>query len=119
MKKYIFVVLVYALVIYLSLAANPVSADIKIPRFRHADKVVHFGFYAFIAFTSWWALRRSPLSKTTQYLLILIVPILIGAMLELMQHYLFPKRSGEWLDFAANTVGAFSGYIVARMLLPR
>lgn len=32
-----------------------------------------------------------------------------GGLLELMQTYCFTARSGDWFDFAANSVGCFMG----------
>lgn len=50
----------------------------------------------------------------------LIVAILIsvtfGGVIELIQMYFVPGRSGEWLDFAANTTGSM---VFALMLVVR
>jgi VanZ family protein len=32
-----------------------------------------------------------------------------GGIIELLQHYLFTWRSGEWADLFADAVGAFMG----------
>lgn len=39
------------------------------------------------------------------------VPVLMGGAVELAQAYLTTCRTGEWLDFAANGLGATIGFL--------
>lgn len=117
MKRYLFVLLIYATVLFLSLTSNP--NVVGIPLFKHADKVAHFGFYAFITFISWWSLRRATIDFKYQLLIIVGIPIIFGGALEIMQSLFFSPRTGDWYDFAANSCGVVVGYFTARMLLPK
>ncbi|MGL4993740.1 MAG: VanZ family protein [Bacteroidales bacterium] len=117
MKRYLLVLLIYAIVLFLSLTANP--NVVGIPLFKHADKVAHFGFYAFITFVSYWSLKGSTMSRRWKLCIIVGVPILFGGYLEIMQSLFFSPRTGDWYDFAANTCGVIIGYYTARMLLKR
>lgn len=54
----------------------------------------------------------------------LLAPIIMGGLVELAQAYLTNGvRSGDWLDFAANTLGAVTGSVIgiplARFLATR
>ena len=43
----------------------------------------------------------------------LVLPIIMGGLVELAQAYLTNGvRSGDWLDFAANSTGALSGAVI-------
>lgn len=57
------------------------------------------------------------------FLLGIIFPILLGGSMELAQKYLTSHRSGDWLDFYANTTGvivaSLIGYFVLRPLLKK
>lgn len=74
-----------------------------------SDKLLHFLTYAFLG--GWFA----SLSPRTFMVCFLVVGW--GGVIELLQG-LTPLRQPEWLDLLANTVGAFVGVLIAR-LLPR
>ena len=48
----------------------------------------------------------------------IVCPVLFSGMVELLQEYCTTYRGGDWLDFVANTTGAFIasmiGYFVLR-----
>ena len=43
-------------------------------------------------------------------------PVLMSGLLELLQKYCTTTRQGEWLDFAANTVGVTLGTIIGLVM---
>ena len=43
----------------------------------------------------------------------------MGGILELMQAYLTTCRSGEWLDFVANTIGVCLGTVLGLLMKNR
>lgn len=52
------------------------------------------------------------------FLLAFIAPIMMSGLLELLQAYCTGgRRSGEWLDFAANSVGVTLAAIIGIVLL--
>lgn len=73
------------------------------------DKFVH----ASIFFTEQVLLMRA-LQIHLKYFGIsaLFFCVVYGGLLELMQYYLFSQRSGDVLDFIANTTGAFVGLLL-------
>jgi len=73
-----------------------------------SDKVLHFGTFAVVSLLLCYALGPKP---TTHYLksrLLLAVGVTagLGAMMEVGQATLTAGRSFEWLDMAANALGA-------------
>ncbi|MGZ3862417.1 MAG: VanZ family protein [Bacteroidia bacterium] len=75
------------------------------------DKFVH----ASIFFTEQILLMRalSSLNRNTFYgIFALFFCVAYGGCLELMQYYIFSSRSGDILDFIANSTGAFTGFLL-------
>lgn len=75
------------------------------------DKFVHASI--FFVLTVLWLVyflkvnKLSPLISTT----IILVCISYGGFLEIMQSNVFSQRSGDWLDFTANSFGCLMGWI--------
>ena len=81
-----------------------------------SDKWAHFimygGFMATILFDRMYRQRnfRMPIP-------ILLFPIAYGGLMELLQAYCTNgNRSGDWLDFAENSIGAFLVYTTALII---
>lgn len=98
----------------------PLPPD-TLPQFRWSDKVVHLLMYAVlcgcIRIEYYRVHREAPLNATQRHRLLafaLIAPILMGGLIELAQAYLTTGRSGDWADFAANTLGCFLAAAVAK-----
>lgn len=77
------------------------------------DKWVHFLMYAALSASMWLdrKLLRLPISAS-YFILMLLLPSLLGGLLELVQAYLTTCRSGEWLDAVADAIGAVIGTVV-------
>ena len=81
------------------------------------DKVVHFLMYACFAFACLWGYREPFVFKDVAYkkkamLITLAIGIAYGGLTELMQNYLVPQRTGDWLDFLADSLGVLVGILV-------
>ena len=48
-----------------------------------------------------------------------MAPIALGGLIELAQMYLTTNRSGEWADFAADSIGVLLGAVAGNYLLRR
>ena len=78
------------------------------------DKVVHLLMYATFAFLCLWGYRKQFISNGLKYkkkaiLLAVVISIAYGGLTEIMQEYLVPTRTGDWVDFAADAVGSIVG----------
>ena len=49
----------------------------------------------------------------------LCYPILYGGLMELLQEYYFPPRTGDWEDWIADIVGVLIAFFICRKLIPR
>jgi VanZ family protein len=77
--------------------------------FAGFDKLVHCGvFFVLTVLLCSGLLRvnRKHNLSFSQCLLSLLLPIVFGALIEILQAYVFTWRSGEWGDLFADSVGA-------------
>lgn len=83
------------------------------------DKIIHAGIYfitcgliylGFIRFNFKYPVARKILGG------IVLLCIFYGGIIELLQHYLTTSRSGDWLDFLANSAGVIVSALLLRML---
>lgn len=85
------------------------------------DKWAHFVMYAALALCIWieYGIRNKGEAFQMKRLALwgCIMPIIMGGLIELAQAYLTSCRSGEWLDFLADTVGVLIGCGIAALLL--
>lgn len=87
------------------------------------DKLVHCGLcFVFTVFMAWGYIRKqTPRAlPNNALLLITIIAIAYGGLIEILQHYFFTWRSGEWNDLFADIIGilmaTFSIFITAKAL---
>lgn len=118
LKKYPVSIIVILIVIYLSFFKPPsVEIGMKIP---YLDKIVHICMYLGISVVLWWEFLRSHKNNESLYRAWIgacLVPILFSGVVELLQEYCTSYRGGDWMDFAANSVGAILGSLIGYYLL--
>ena len=73
--------------------------------------------YAGFAFACIWGYRKQFISNGLSYkkkalLITLVISIAYGGLTELMQEFFVPLRTGDWLDFLADSAGALIGAMV-------
>ena len=94
-------VLLLLTILFLSLFPLP-----QLPKMGEgADKLYHFIAYLSLALPLAYA-------QPKYTLLYLLTMVLLSGSIELIQPYV--NRHGEWLDFLANTLGIFSGFVMGR-----
>ena len=111
LHRYPIALLVILGIVLLSLLPIPdVNMGVHVPL---ADKWTHMVMYGVLTLIIWFEYRRSHSQWNTLKLLLFAfaAPIVLGGILELAQANLTTCRSGEWLDFAANTIGVCIGTI--------
>lgn len=88
------------------------------------DKLVHTLIYFILSITliiAFYEQYQVTIKRLNISLLIIIIGIFYGGTMEILQHYIFINRSGNWYDFIANAVGAIAGvicYPLINKLLP-
>lgn len=117
LKKYPVSLLVIGAVIYLSFFRPPSTELDGIP---HIDKVVHVCMYFGMSGMLWLEFLRAHRRDNTPlwhaWVGALVCPVLFSGVIELLQAYCTTYRGGDWMDFAANSVGALLASAVAQVV---
>ena len=114
-RKYPFSLLIAMSIVVLSLFPVPeikMTEDVPL-----MDKWAHMVMYGLLAAAIWFEYHRRHKKTNWQRLLLLgiLVPIAMGGVLELMQEYLTTCRSGEWMDFIADSIGVVIGVVIGNV----
>ena len=59
----------------------------------------------------------SLLEIVSRLVLPFLLAVLMSGLLELLQAFCTTYRNGDWLDFVANTIGAFLGSFIGALLM--
>ena len=100
---------------YLSLFTPPKT---ELANVRFIDKWAHLLMYGSLAFVLWmedWRVRKASPSMPCA-LALYIGPVAMSGLIALAQAYCTTDRSGDWLDLAANAIGALAGIVLSGML---
>ena len=118
---YIPTLLVYVIICYLSLDADPFHDSKRLFVFPGSDKVVHFIMYCGLTATFCFDYYRHRVVRSGSWLLpvALVVAIATGGVLELLQTHMGIGRTGEYVDFIANSLGAVVGLVAGRKIFAR
>lgn len=113
--KYIWVPLFISLIIFylcclISFNDIPeVDVDWIIP----VDKVVHFLMYFGLSGATainYIYIKKGQIEMWKLILGAFLIPILYGGFIEIVQHYFFSNRSGDWADFIADLLGSLAAF---------
>ena len=110
-RRYPISLLLVVAITLLSLLPIPdIKMEVEVPL---ADKWTHMVMYGTLTLAIWFDYKRSHKKYDAWRLLLFafLAPIAMGGTLELAQAYLTTCRSGEWLDFVANTIGVCLGTV--------
>ena len=119
-KKYPLTISILIAIWYLCFFTPPKT---ELDNIKFMDKWVHIIMYTtfctifWIEYTRQYAIRK-PASLLKITLAAMICPILMSGIIELLQAYCTNgRRNGDWLDFAANSLGVAFGTILGRLFL--
>ncbi len=116
-KHYPFSILTAVTIVALSLYPfTDIKITVDIPLM---DKWTHMVMYGGLCSVIWveYLKRHRRISLLDTGFWAVLLPILMGGTLELMQAYLTSTRSGEWLDFLANSIGVCIAGVLGSTLL--
>ncbi len=123
MRRYPFSVLCIALIWVLSL--TPFFPETPFDDVQFADKWTHMIMYGGTCSVIWIEYIRCHKVPALWgrhegwrlFLWAWLAPVLMGGLLELLQAYATTTRNGDWLDFAANTLGVTLGAVFGLILM--
>ncbi|MCI1647638.1 MAG: VanZ family protein [Bacteroides sp.] len=118
LRKYPISLLIILIVIYLSFFKPPTTELSRIPDF---DKMVHFCMYFGMSGMLWLEFLRAHRKGVAllwhAWIGAFLCPILFSGTVELLQAYCTTYRSGDWLDFAANSCGVLCATLISYFIL--
>ena len=97
----------------------PIPENVPLGDVPMMDKWTHFVMYGTLCTVMWWEyLRRHERKNAGKlFLLAFLAPIAMSGLIELAQAYLTNgNRSGDWLDFVANSIGVVLGNVIGILL---
>jgi len=114
MKKYLLSLIVTVAIVVLS--TIPIPEDAPLGDVPLIDKWVHMVMYGGLSLMMFadHVLRSKQILTRGFFAWMLFYPIALGGLMELVQAYLTTCRSGDWIDWEADAVGAL---IVSFILL--
>lgn len=95
-----------------SLSGNTLD-QLSILKIPCLDKLIHFLWY-YVLYILWYSflLKQNPKYINFYYRIILLILIIgFGLLIELLQQYVFIKRSAELNDFIADCIGTIIAFI--------
>lgn len=120
LRSYPYSVVLFVVIWYLSLGIVPEYTPLSDVKF--IDKWTHIVMYGGTCSVLWWEYRRKHAVPSFPRLMVWawMAPIAMSGLLELLQEYCTGgRRSGEWLDLAANATGVTLAAGVGILLLRR
>ena len=113
--RYTLIPAIVALVIfYLTCIVNVDSIPAS-DRILQFDKLAHFGMFFVLSsaiYYDYYRLHKGKPNKFRWVLFGLIIPVIYGGLIEIVQENFF-GRSGEMMDFIADSLGSLSATVLA------
>jgi VanZ family protein len=112
------------------LSLTPFFPETPLDNVDFIDKYTHFIMYGGTCAVIWWEHlrhcrkearrqgRQGALRPNLRALTVaMLCMVLLGGLMELLQAYCTTTRSGEWLDFWADSIGVLLGTAIGLLLL--
>ena len=112
LKQYYKSILIGLIILWLSLTGSNIPVPGRMLDIPYLDKLGHFGMYAF--FSAMLLLDSCHWRVESKFhYLILLIPLLFGALMEILQMTLTATRKAEEIDLLANMGGIAAGILLA------
>jgi len=115
-KQYYKSIIVGILILWLSLSGSKSLIPGKMLNIPYIDKLGHFAMYTFFSGILLLDSCRWRTSRHFRYV-ILLFPLLFGALMEILQMTFTTSRHAETLDLVANITGVSAGILLAHITL--
>jgi len=115
LKQYYKSILIGLLILWLSLTGSNIPIPGRLLNIPYLDKLGHLGMYAVFSAVLLLDSCRWRADQNFHYL-ILLIPLIFGALMEILQMTLTVSRKAEELDLVANIVGISAGLVMAYII---
>ncbi len=113
-KQYYKSIIVGLLIVWLSLSGSKSLIPGRMLNIPYVDKMGHFVMYGFFSAMLLLDSCRWQTKLRFNYA-ILLIPVLFGALMEIMQMTFTTSRKAEMLDLVADIVGVAAGTVLAHI----
>lgn len=107
-------ILVLCVITYLSLTRDP---HVSIPSFTGADKLAHLLMYMLLSFVVLWDIQSLRISIFWKAIIALVFSSIFGGFIEIIQEFFFYPRTGDWIDWVADCIGAIIGLLLCKVII--
>lgn len=100
------------------LSLTPFFPETPFDDVQFIDKWTHLVMYGGTTAVIWWEYLRSHRRADFRRLLLWggMAMVALGGLMELLQAYCTTTRSGEWLDFWADSAGVLIGILIGMLM---
>ena len=121
LRSYPFTLLCLVLILVLSFFSPPHTPLDNVAMIDKWTHLVMYGGTVSVFWLEYWRAhyrRGTRRSSAALILIAVVLPIALGGIIELLQAYCTGgRRSGEWADFIADTLGVLLGWLIGATLL--
>ena len=119
LKKFYKTISVLIIILILCFLPGNTANKMSVFYFPYFDKIVHFVMYFIFSFVLFVDLTNNTrLQKKQIFLIILLLSFIIGGIIELIQNYFIPMRSGDWFDLLADLTGSLMFVFFSKYFIP-
>lgn len=90
-----------------------------VPTLGFSDKWIHFVFYFILAFLLFLA-RKSDTKRKVSFVsrisFVVVIAMMLGVVIELVQHFCIAGRQGDFYDILANMLGIILAVVIGEAL---
>ena len=112
LKQYYKSILIGLLILWLSLTGSQIPVPGRLLDIPYLDKLGHLGMYTVFSAVLLLDSCSWHVNRGFRYL-ILLIPLIFGALMEVLQMTLTVTRKAEEIDLLANIVGISAGVLLA------
>lgn len=104
-------VIILIIIFYLSTVSGEKVGRVSWINIPHIDKIAHLLMYLTLSITFIYEIvkKKNELHVQKTLIILVVFAIVYGGAMELIQEYLIKTRSGDWIDFGFNVIGASLG----------
>lgn len=106
-KQHLISFILIAIICYLSFFTPPKT---DLDEITNLDKLVHFCMYFGLSSVIWieYLWHHTSANWRQLFPIAVLFPILMSGIIEILQETCTETRSGDWMDFIANSIGALT-----------
>ncbi len=91
------------------------ASDLPKVKVTNIDKIVHFVMFMGVSLVVYFENSRFFRNRTSfqsMFFASFLIPVIYSGGIEIAQEYLSSTRSGDWMDFLYDVLGALTGLII-------